>query len=364
MNATNTTEYSWVDDNSNTATQAYSYKISEVSANGTESDLSQPHTTMHLQISQGQGTTWNLSWTPYMGFNYSGYRIYRGTTSASMSLLTGLSSSATTYSDNAPNGDVYYQIEVVSSGAKSITASSRSNIATSVQNQQFTITVLSDNSSMGTVSGGGTFSEGTTTTISATPLSGYTFSQWSDGSTQAQRTITVTGNATYTAYFTAGGSQPQQYLITVVSNNPDRGTVSGGGLYDAGSVITITAEPFAGFEFVKWQDGNTEDFRTITVTADATYTAYFRTATEGIDDVEATDNVKIYTRGNTIVIDFSGQQVADNRQSVVVYDIMGRVIKQATGNGQQAAVEIPVSSAGVYMVKVGDQPSQKVVVRP
>ena len=364
VNATNATEYSWVDDNSNTATQAYSYKISEVSASGTESDLSLPHTTMHLQISQGQGTTWNLSWTPYVGFNYSGYRIYRGTSSASMSLLTELSSSATTYSDNAPSGDVYYQIEVVASGAKSITASSRSNIATSVQNQQFTITVLSDNSSMGTVSGGGTFAEGTTTTISATPLSGYTFSQWIDGSTQAQRTITVTGNATYTAYFTAGGSETQQYLITVVSNNPDRGTVSGGGLYDAGAVITITAEPFAGFEFVQWQDGNTNDFRAITVTADATYTAYFRTATEGINDVKTTDNLKIYTRGNIIVIDFSGQQVADSRQCVVVYDVMGRVIKQAADSGQQTAVEIPVTAAGVYMVKVGDQPSRKVVVRP
>ena len=167
-------------------------------------------------------------------------------------------------------------------------------------------------------------------------------------STQAQRTITVTGNATYTAYFTAGGSQPQQYLITVVSNNPDRGTVTGGGLYDAGAVITITAE----------QDGNTEDFRTITVVADATYTAFFRAMTEGIDDVEAADGIK------TIVIDFSGQQAAYSRQSVIVYDVMGRVIKQTAGSGQQATVEIPVTSAGVYMVKVGERPSRKVVVRP
>lgn len=85
----------------------------------------------------------------------------------------------------------------------------------------------------------------------------------------------------------------------------------------------------------------------------------------GIDDkTSATDNIKIYTRGNTIVIDYSGQQAADSRQSVVVYDIMGRVIKQAADGCQQAAVEIPVTSAGVYMVKVGERPSRKVVVRP
>ena len=76
------------------------------------------------------------------------------------------------------------------------------------------------------------------------------------------------------------------------------------------------------------------------------------------------DKIKIHTRGNTIVIDFSGQQAADSRQSVVVYDIMGRVIKQAADGCQQAAVEIPVTTAGVYMVKVGNQPSRKVVVRP
>ena len=77
----------------------------------------------------------------------------------------------------------------------------------------------------------------------------------------------------------------------------------------------------------------------------------------------AADDVKIYTRGNTIVIDFSGQHAADSRQSVVVYDVMGRVIKQSANSGQQAAVEIPVTSAGVYMVKVGEHPSRKVVVR-
>ena len=85
----------------------------------------------------------------------------------------------------------------------------------------------------------------------------------------------------------------------------------------------------------------------------------------GINDMtSAPDNIKIYSRGNTIVIDYSGQQAADSRQSVVVYDIMGRVIKQSADGCQQAAVEIPVTTAGVYMVKVGERPSRKVVVRP
>ena len=366
VNATGAADYSWVDDNSNTATQAYSYKLSEVAANGTESDLSQPHTTIHLQISQGQGSTWNLSWTPYVGFDYSGYRIYRGTTASSMSLLTELSSSATTYSDNnAPSGDVYYQIEVAASnGAKSITASSRSNIATSVQNQQFTVTVLSDNTSMGTVSGGGTFAMGATATISATPLSGYTFTQWSDGSTQPQRTITVMGDATYTAYFTTGGSQPQQYLITVNSIDETMGTVTGGGLFDEGTVTTIMATAKPGHQFVQWQDGNNQRIRTITVTSDATYTAYFDYS-NGIDDITSADNLKIYTRGNKIVIESTDAIKRSGNQAITVYDVMGRIIRtNPSTQSPTNTIEIPVPTTGLYMVKVADYPSRKVIVRP
>lgn len=53
----------------------------------------------------------------------------------------------------------------------------------------------------GTVSGGGTYSAGTTATLTATPANGYRFVQWSDGVTTSTRTVMVTGNASYTATF-------------------------------------------------------------------------------------------------------------------------------------------------------------------
>ena len=228
----------------------------------------------------------------------------------------------------------------------------------------YTITAVSSNPSMGSVTGGGTYADGSTVTLTATPNNGYSFLRWrEDNNTDNPRTITVTGDRTYTAIFQyTGGSQPQQYLVTVNSIDETMGTVTGGGLFDEGTVTTIMATAKPGYLFVQWQDGNTQRIRTITVTGDATYTAYFDYS-NGIDDVGAADDVKIYTRGNTIVIDFSGQHAADSRQSVVVYDVMGRVIKHAAGGGQRAMVEIPVPGAGVYMVKIGDMKPQKVVVR-
>lgn len=82
----------------------------------------------------------------------------------------------------------------------------------------------------------------------------------------------------------------------------------------------------------------------------------------GIDDVEAADGVRIYTRGNRIVVEASNQQ-AVSRESIIVYDVMGRVIKSSDVSSEWSEVEIPVTSAGIYMVKVGERQSHKVVVR-
>ncbi|MBR3557845.1 MAG: hypothetical protein IKN78_03140 [Bacteroidales bacterium] len=65
----------------------------------------------------------------------------------------------------------------------------------------FTITVNSNNDAWGTVTGGGTFNDQATTTLTATPKPGYKFVKWQDGVKENPYTITVTENATYTAYF-------------------------------------------------------------------------------------------------------------------------------------------------------------------
>ena len=66
----------------------------------------------------------------------------------------------------------------------------------------YTLTVLSSDEAMGTVTGGGTYEEGTEVTITATPTSdGYAFVKWSDENTDNPRTLTVTGNLELTAIF-------------------------------------------------------------------------------------------------------------------------------------------------------------------
>jgi hypothetical protein len=118
------------DINSNVAVRQYAYKITAIDTCGKETPVSLKHKTMHLMVNVAINDHWNLIWRPYEGFSFGSYKIYRGTDSTNMTLLTTISSNNTSYTDlTNPSGDVFYQIEVVSNdpcGAKSY-GTSRSN---------------------------------------------------------------------------------------------------------------------------------------------------------------------------------------------------------------------------------------------
>ena len=69
--------------------------------------------------------------------------------------------------------------------------------------------------------------------------------------------------------------ETKRYTISVYSHDNSRGIVSGGGMYNAGSQVAITATANSGYRFKEWNDGNTDNPRIITVTKDAIYTAHF-----------------------------------------------------------------------------------------
>jgi hypothetical protein len=69
--------------------------------------------------------------------------------------------------------------------------------------KNFTVTVSSNNEAWGTVTGGGTYADGATATLTATPKTGYQFVQWNDGDKTNPREVVVKENITYTATFEA-----------------------------------------------------------------------------------------------------------------------------------------------------------------
>ena len=139
---------------------------------------------------------------------------------------------------------------------------------------EYTITVLANDPNLGTVTGGGTYPEGTVIEISALPNANALFTGWNDGNTDNPRSITVTQNMTFTALFELIPT-PETYTITVRADNPFQGSVYGGGTYPVNTSVQIGATPSEGFHFSGWQDGDMNNPRTIIVTGDAEYVAFF-----------------------------------------------------------------------------------------
>ena len=216
-----------------------------------------------------------------------------------------------------------------------------------VEDPQYTVTVISDNPDMGSVSGGGTFYVGEEISISAAPASNCVFLRWSDDNTDIQRTITVTEDVIYTAYFGA-----LHYQVNVYCNDDAMGTVSGGGSYEYGSQATVTATPAAGHHFVNWSNGVEVNPYTFTVYSDVNIIANFERNT-GIEEGEET-RYTIHTQGYILNVD------GVEGESVSVLDILGRKVFETTASQPTQTVQLP--STGVYIVRIGKTFSKKIVV--
>ena len=134
----------------------------------------------------------------------------------------------------------------------------------------YTINATANDANMGTVTGGGTYYEGETVTLTATPKTGYRFVNWSNSSTDAKLTFTASENLDLTANF-----EICTYTLTSFSNDETKGTVSGAGTYNYGATATLTATPTDGYKLLYWSDRTTENPRTITMTKNETISAYF-----------------------------------------------------------------------------------------
>ena len=106
--------------------------------------------------------------------------------------------------------------------------------------------------------------------VIAIPNYGYHFTQWSDGNTDNPRIAQITQDTTFTAEFAKNS-----YAISTISANPEWGTTAGDTTALYLEEVEISAIPNYGYHFVRWNDGNTSNPRTVTVTTNETFTATF-----------------------------------------------------------------------------------------
>ena len=158
----------------------------------------------------------------------------------------------------------------------------------------YTISVTTNNSTYGSVYGDGVYSKDEQVIICAIANYGCEFVSWNDGNTDAVRKITVSQDKSYSATFQLKNSTSKDinYTISVTTNNSTYGSVYGGGVYSNDEQVIICAVANDGYEFVSWNDDNTDAVRKITVSQDKSYSATFQAKSE--TKYYALDKVEIY----------------------------------------------------------------------
>ncbi|CAN5220832.1 hypothetical protein BH09BAC2_BH09BAC2_10300 [soil metagenome] len=135
----------------------------------------------------------------------------------------------------------------------------------------------------GNTTGAGTFAQGSSVTVTATPNSGYTFTNWKDSgsavivSTSSSYQFTMAGNRTLVANFTL--IPPAQFAVMLSSNPAAGGSTFGQGSYVTGSIVTIIESPNPGYTFVNWTENgaivSTNSSYQFTITSNRTFVANF-----------------------------------------------------------------------------------------
>lgn len=229
----------------------------------------------------------------------------------------------------------------------------------------YSLTVLSNNSSFGSVTGGGNYNSGDTVTIKATPKTGHSFVQWSDENTVNPRDIIIgDSNITLTAEF-----KINQYTITVQPNNTNYGTVYVGEegkvsyIGDYNTEISINATPNPGYSFVEWSDKNTNNSRNITVTGNNNYIGKFEQNWYYTTDIDEQENYikKLYVSTFTILPD----NVTDDGFCVILLPDNITIQKMiftdnfnGTSNMEQADT-IPQSTQNKFFTQLPDGSNEK-----
>jgi uncharacterized repeat protein (TIGR02543 family) len=206
----------------------------------------------NINITQGGTTqyTVNVSANPNIGGSVTGGGTYNQGQSCT---VTATANAGYTFTNWTENGNV-----VSTQASYTFAVNGNRNLVANfqAQSQNYTISVSANPTNGGTVTGGGTYQQGQSCTVTATPASGYTFVRWTENGTQvstnASYTFTVTGNRTLVAQF-----QEQTYNIRVSANPIMAGTVTGGGTYHQGENCTVTATANDGYTFINWtENGN------------------------------------------------------------------------------------------------------------
>jgi len=225
----------------------------------------------------------------------------------------------------------------------------------------------------------GVYFEGEIATLTADPSFGWVFDHWEGDLTGTDNpaSVTIDGDKNITAVFVQ--SQTTQYTLTVVDSGSGNVSLSPpGGNYDAGTIVTLTANASSGWIFQYWSgdlSGN-ENPVSITMDSDKNVTAVFTQATvlPVISVIASTDDGNVPE--NTLDNDLNTRWSASGDGQWIQYDLGANYtveylsIAWFKGDQRSARFDIEISSDEINWTKVfsgnssGTTTAQEVVEIP
>ncbi len=201
----------------------------------------------------------------------------------------------------------------------------------------FTVSAIANPAEGGSISGEGTYNEGATATLTATPNTGYNFVKWTedgaDVSTEATLTFTVASNRSLVAEFMADASTPC---------TPYNGEFT---------ITTSNSYEWNGQTYT--ESGDYQQTYTTAAGCDSTVTLHLTISTSsetGINDA-ITESLNIYPNptANAVYVDMPSNGVGE----VLVYNANGQMIQRVQGQGQ-ILIDLTAFPSGMYFIRIGN----------
>ncbi len=209
---------------------------------------------------------------------------------------------------------------------------------------------------LGHVTGGGIYPIGSTVTLEAVPFMNGFFMGWNEEYNGSETvTFTATESRTYTANFGMMG------VVAIPIFNQAQGSMLINGEevnsdqyyeYPMFSTIEVQAIPVDGYQFDCWDDGVTNNPRFInlkyTMEDPTIITALF-------SDSQNSKNYRVKTCQNQVEI------LTTEYSKVQIFDMLGRRVY--IGQSQaQSTTSLTLDRKGVYIVKVGENEAEKIII--
>ena len=219
--------------------------------------------------------------------------------------------------------------------------------------KSYNVLGVSNDSTMGSVSGGGTYTYGDTVTLTATPIGDYVFDNWTVDGIQVSTDNPYVFTASE-AVIVQGNFKVNEVIVTVTVNDPTMGSASGGGSYTPGTVVTVTATANTGYEFVNW----TKNGIVVSSSASYAFAALEDTTVTAVFKVALTPYLTFTAKAPNSTVQFcSGKYAPSNTGITLEYSTDGQTwtpCTQANVKNHEGTSSTMLGFNQIVLANVGD----------